>query len=120
MRWKLGVWIGPPNVLLAPKPTSSVKIKRMFGEPAGASYILGKSGVESLTVRPIFPSNGGRGLGSTEPSLVAATAGCCRAPDVARLTSIPAACVPSDTSSESALNRYPFAGTHKYARREAW
>jgi hypothetical protein len=24
MRWKFGVWIGPPNVLLAPKPTSSV------------------------------------------------------------------------------------------------
>src|SRR6516225_6299559 len=75
-RWKLGVWIGPPKVLLAPKPTSSVKIMRMFGEPAGASYILGKSGVEPLRVRSIFPPNGGCGLGSTEPSASAASAAC--------------------------------------------
>jgi hypothetical protein len=27
-RWKFGVWIGPPKVLLAPKPTSSVRINR--------------------------------------------------------------------------------------------
>src|SRR6516225_6077884 len=62
-RWKFGVWIGPPKVLLAPKPTSSVKINRTLGAPAGASTPFGKSGVESLTVRPIFPWNGGSGLG---------------------------------------------------------
>ena len=32
----VGVGIGPPNVLLAPKPTSSVRMSRMFGAPLGA------------------------------------------------------------------------------------
>jgi len=53
--WKFGVWIGPPKVLLAPKPTSSVRIRSTLGAPAGASTPFGKSGVESLTVRPIRP-----------------------------------------------------------------
>src|SRR5262245_26570091 len=57
--------MGPPNVLLAPNPTSSVKIKRTFGAPFGASTLFGKSGVESFTVRPILPWNGGSGFGST-------------------------------------------------------
>ena len=35
----------------------------MLGVPAGASTPFGKSGVESLTVRPILPRNGGLGLG---------------------------------------------------------
>jgi hypothetical protein len=64
-RWKFGVWIGPPNVLLAPKPTSSVRIKRTLGAPAGASTRFGKSGAESITVRPILPSKGGSGCGNT-------------------------------------------------------
>src|SRR5262245_3311491 len=46
----------------------SVKIKSTFGAPLGASIPLGKSGVESLTVRPILPLNGcsarGRALAS--------------------------------------------------------
>src|SRR6516165_11800479 len=65
MRWKFDVWIGPPKVLLAPKPTSSVMIKRILGAPLGASTPFGKSGVESFTVRPIFPWNGCSGLGRT-------------------------------------------------------
>src|SRR5262245_4300179 len=64
-RWKVGVWIGPPKVLVAPKPTSSVRINRTLGAPAGASTPFGKSGVESLTVRPILPSKGGSDLGNT-------------------------------------------------------
>src|SRR6516162_6362255 len=55
--------MGPPKVLVAPKPTSSVRINRTLGAPAGASTPFGKSGVESLTVRPILPRNGGSGLG---------------------------------------------------------
>src|SRR5262247_2576292 len=74
-RWKLGVWIGPPKVLVAPKPTSSVRISRTLGAPAGASTPFGKSGVESLTVRPIFPSNGGSGFGNTLASWDAAERG---------------------------------------------
>src|SRR5262249_35982598 len=65
MRWKFGVSIGPPNVLVAPKPTSSVRIKRTLGAPAGASTPFGKSGVESLTVRPTLPRNGASGFGNT-------------------------------------------------------
>src|SRR5215471_14573290 len=57
--------MGPPNVLLAPNPTSSVKIKRTFGAPFGASTLFGKSGVESFTVRPILPWKGDSGFGST-------------------------------------------------------
>src|SRR6516225_5312779 len=64
MRWKFGVWIGPPNVLVAPKPTSSVKIKRTLGAPAGASTPFGKSGTEPFRVRSILPWNGGSGLGN--------------------------------------------------------
>src|SRR5215813_663809 len=65
MRWKFGVSMGPPNVLLAPKPTSSVKIRSTFGAPAGASTPFGKSGTESFAVRPIFPLNGCSGCGKT-------------------------------------------------------
>src|SRR6516164_1467165 len=65
MRWRLGVWIGPPKVLLAPKPTSSVRISRTLGAPLGASTPLGKSGSEPLTVRPILPLNGGSSRGRT-------------------------------------------------------
>src|SRR5262245_37631732 len=64
---KFGVGIGPPNVLEAPKPTSSVMIKSTFGSPLGAWTSLGKSGVDSLAVRPILPWNGGSGLGRTVP-----------------------------------------------------
>src|SRR5262245_47370720 len=62
---KFGVGIGPPNVLDAPKPTSSVMMSSTFGAPLGAWTSLGKSGVESLTVRPILPWNGGSGIGRT-------------------------------------------------------
>src|SRR5262245_53609136 len=57
--------MGSPNVLVAPNPTSSFRIKRTFGAPVGASTLFGKSGVESLTVRPILPWKGDSGFGST-------------------------------------------------------
>src|SRR5262245_11111508 len=40
-------------------------ISKMFGAPGGAETSLGKSGMESLTVRPIFPLNGSGGWGRT-------------------------------------------------------
>src|SRR5262249_38666442 len=67
-RSKVGVDIGPPNVLEAPKPTSSVKTNRIFGAPGGASIPLGKSGVESFARRWILPLNGASGLGKTSCS----------------------------------------------------
>src|SRR5262245_13549074 len=65
MRWKLGVWIGPPKGLVAPKPTSSVRISRKLGAPLGASKPFGKSGTEPLAVRPIMPLKAGSVRGRT-------------------------------------------------------
>src|SRR5215472_3235633 len=56
--------MGPPKVLVAPKPTSSVKIRRTLGAPAGASTPFGKSGTEPFKVRSIVPLKGGSGLGN--------------------------------------------------------
>src|ERR1700733_1694052 len=61
----VGVGTGPPNVLLAPKPTSSVRIRRTFGAPLGALTSCGKSLVESSTVRPMCPLKGCSGRGNT-------------------------------------------------------
>src|SRR5262245_14382511 len=62
-RSKFGVGIGPPNVLAAPKPVSSVMMSRTLGAPLGAVTSLGKSGVDSLAVRPMTPPNCGAGVG---------------------------------------------------------
>ena len=70
-RWRFGVWIGPPKVPLAPKPTSSVRINRTLGAPAGASIAFGKLDRESFTVRPIRPWKGGSAHGSTSPCAAA-------------------------------------------------
>src|SRR5208283_1151984 len=66
----VGVGIGPPNVLLAPKPTSSVRISKMLGAPFGALTSPGKSGVESLGVNPMCPLNGGAGRGKVSWAFV--------------------------------------------------
>src|SRR5262245_12631005 len=57
--------MGPPNVLDAPKPTSSSRTKRMLGAPFGACTGCGKSGFESLALIPIWPLNGAAGVGRT-------------------------------------------------------
>src|SRR5215475_8534801 len=61
----VGVAIGPPKVLDAPKPVSSVMISRTFGAPLGAVTSLGKSGLDSLALRPMTPPNGASGTGRT-------------------------------------------------------
>src|SRR5476649_1579541 len=61
----VGVGTGPPNVLLAPKPTSSVRMSRTFGAPLGALTSCGKSLVDSPMVRPMCPLKGCSGRGST-------------------------------------------------------
>ncbi len=58
---RVGVGIGPPNALEAPKPTSSVKMSSTLGAPSGAEIGCGKSGLESSVVRPMTPLNGGSG-----------------------------------------------------------
>ena len=62
-RSKFGVGIGPPKVLAAPKPVSSVMTSRTFGAPLGAVTSLGKSGFDSLALRTMTPPNGGSGIG---------------------------------------------------------
>src|SRR5262245_46260745 len=62
-RSKFGVGIGPPKVLVAPKPVSSVRMSGMFGAPLGAATPLGKADLDSLALRPMTPPNGGSGTG---------------------------------------------------------
>src|SRR5512143_142294 len=57
--------MGPPNVLDAPKPTSSSNTRTTFGAFLGASTGRGKSDLESLALRPICPLKGAGGVGST-------------------------------------------------------
>src|SRR5215471_13410765 len=64
-RSRVGVAIDPPKVLAAPKPVSSVMMSKTFGAPCGAVTAFGKSGVESLALRPMTPLNCGCGIGST-------------------------------------------------------
>ena len=65
MRSSAGVGIGPPKVLDAPKPVSSVMINKMFGASLGAETAFGKSGFDSLALRPMTPLKGWSGIGST-------------------------------------------------------
>src|SRR5215468_6270001 len=62
-RSKLGVGIGPPNVLVAPKPVSSVMMSSTLGAPLGAVTPTGKSGLDSLALRPMTPPNGSSSAG---------------------------------------------------------
>ena len=48
----VGVGIGPPNALEAPKPTSSVRMSSTLGAPSGAEIGCGKSGLEFLGRSP--------------------------------------------------------------------
>src|SRR5262252_1434810 len=57
MRSMVGVGITPPNVLGAPKPTSSVMIRRTFGAPLGGTTLGVQNGLESSALTPIWPRN---------------------------------------------------------------
>jgi hypothetical protein len=59
-RSKVGVGIGPPKVLEAPKSTSSVMMSKTLGAPLGASTSLGKSGLDAVALRSISPLTGVR------------------------------------------------------------
>src|SRR5215510_14457485 len=56
--------MGPPKALDVPKPASSVRTRRIFGASLGGVTSLGKSGVESLAERPIWPLKGSSGRGN--------------------------------------------------------
>jgi hypothetical protein len=50
-----------------------VRIRRIFGAPLGAVTALGKSGLDSVALRPMTPPNDGSGVGRmTEPPVAGA------------------------------------------------
>jgi hypothetical protein len=65
IRSSAGVGITPPNVLGAPKPTSSVMIKRMFGAFSGGTIRGGHQVFDWAAFRLISPPNGSAGGGRT-------------------------------------------------------
>src|SRR6516225_4649486 len=60
----------PPNVLGAPKPTSSVMISNMFGASFGGTTRGGQYGLESLASKLMTPPKGGRWDGRHVPLIV--------------------------------------------------
>src|SRR5208337_23121 len=63
--WRVGVEHGPPNVLVAPNPTSSSSTSSTFGAPFGAWTGCVKSLFESFARKLMIPWNGWGGAGST-------------------------------------------------------
>src|SRR5262249_17910190 len=70
-----GVGITPPNVVVTPKPVSSVMISRMFGAPLGGTTRAGHQGVDCAALRSILPSNFCGGGGSWLPGIVVVALG---------------------------------------------
>jgi hypothetical protein len=75
IRSSAGVGMTPPNVLGAPKPQSSVMIKRMFGAPLGGTTVGGHHAFDSEAFSLMTPPNFGSGGGSCFPSMVVVALG---------------------------------------------
>src|SRR5277367_1360479 len=75
MRSIVGVGMTPPKVDGAPKPTSSVMIRRMLGAPAGGTIRGGHHDFDRSAFRLIVPPNGRSGAGSTSPGIVRVPSG---------------------------------------------
>src|SRR5215469_5429694 len=75
MRSSAGVGMTPPKVDGAPKPTSSVMTRRIFGAPAGGTTRAGHAGFDCAALRLISPRNGGGGGGRYRPSIVVVAVG---------------------------------------------
>src|ERR1700745_481152 len=71
------VWVGitPPNVLGAPKPSSSIMISNTFGAPFGGTTRGAHQGVDSEAFSLITPPNFGSGGGSCLPVIVVVAVG---------------------------------------------
>jgi hypothetical protein len=63
------------NVLVTPKPESSVIMSRTFGAPFFGVIFGGQYGCELAATRSVLPPNGGGGGGSCLPSIVVVAAG---------------------------------------------
>src|SRR5271157_5970262 len=75
MRSIAGVGTTPPNVLGAPKPTSSVMMSNTLGAPFGGTTRGGHQGVDSEAFSLITPPNVGSGGGSCFPLRVVVAVG---------------------------------------------
>src|ERR1044072_1096205 len=75
-RSAFGVWHGPPNALDAPKPTSSSRMTRTFGAPAGGrrGFIGGNFVLGSLASYVVRPTGLRSGIGSPARPMVGAWA----------------------------------------------
>src|SRR5215831_10624598 len=75
MRSMVGVGITPPNVLVMPKPASSVMISSTLGAPLGGTTRGGHHGFETSASSLITPPNFGAGGGSWLPGIVVVASG---------------------------------------------
>ena len=75
MRSRAGVGMTPPNVLGAPKPTSSVMISSTLGAPLGGTTRGAHQGFDCAAFSLITPPNFGSGGGSCLPSMVVVALG---------------------------------------------
>src|SRR5208282_2599403 len=75
MRSSAGVGMTPPNVLGAPKPTSSVMISRMLGACFGGTTRGAHHDLDCKAFSLMTPPNFGSGGGSCVPSIVVVAPG---------------------------------------------
>src|SRR5262249_39377457 len=75
MRSKAGVGMTPPNVLGAPKPTSSVMMRRMLGACLGGTTRGAHHAFDWAALTLMTPSNFGSGSGSCLPEMVVVAPG---------------------------------------------
>src|SRR5262245_56965313 len=90
MRSRAGVGMTPPKVEGAPKPTSSVRISRMFGAPSGGVICGGQADVLSMAFGMIVPLNGRVGSGRTRLSGNSTAVGAPGAPRICCADAMPA------------------------------
>src|SRR5271155_2442084 len=95
MRSSVGVGMTPPKVDGAPKPTSSVMIKRMLGAPSGGTIRGGHHDFDWVAFRLIVPPNGRSGAGSTSPGIV-------RVPSGAPIWAPTASCTEAEPAADAA------------------
>src|SRR5262249_53620629 len=74
-RSSVGVGITPPNVLGAPKPTSSVIMSRMLGACLGGTTRGAHHALDCKALSLITPPNFGSGAGSCFPLIVVVAPG---------------------------------------------
>src|SRR5271166_5222977 len=99
MRSRFGVGMTPPNVLGAPKPTSSVMINNTLGAPLGGTTRGAHHAFDWAAFSLITPPNFGSGGGSCFPSTVVVALAEPKTPVICWVTADPATIIATRTSS---------------------